>query len=288
MIIIRLSGGLGNQMFQYAFAKSLSILHPEQSFSLDISSFQGTYRKYDLQHFCVDIPIADNKNKAQLLDKEKTFLNKFREKYSPYYKKIKVEEQYYHFDKKLLEVKQNALINGYFQSEKYFKVCEKEIRENFQFRKNPLGDNSDMLATIQNTANAVSIHIRRGDFVGNSLHPLQSEFFFKESISILQAKASNLHLFLFSNDVAWVKEYLHFDVPYTIVDINNEENGFEDLRLMSCCQHHIIANSSFSWWGAWLNPNPNKIVVAPAKWVDSQSVYYQNLDDIIPESWIKI
>jgi hypothetical protein len=285
MILIQLSGGLGNQMFQYAFGKALQLKQAKE-IKLDISAFEEGYRKFELHHFKISLPVLNSKTSQ--INIKNSFFQKIKEKFLPYYKKSYIEERFYHFDENLLKINHDALIKGYFQSEKYFKEYEKEIRANFAFKDAPKGNNLEMLKMIQNTPNAVSVHIRRGDFVGNPIHPVQNEYFFKEAVSILQSKIPNLHLFLFSNDMPWVQENLQFEVPFTLVNINNEENGFEDMRLMSACEHHIIANSSFSWWGAWLNPNPNKVVIAPAKWVDSQAKYYQRLDDIIPEGWIKI
>ena len=288
MIHIQLSGGLGNQMFQYAFAQALAHKQDKQKVCLDISPLQEDgYRHYELHHFMGSLPLLTAEDKNFFLQRQSNFFQKLKNKILPYYKQSLVKELYYHYDNNLLKINQDAVVIGYFQSEKYFLDIETKIRKDFRFKNPPKGANREMLRRIQETQ-AVSIHIRRGDFVGNPLHPLQSEQFFKEAISILQSKISNLHLFLFSNDIAWVREHLQFDIPYTIVDINDEKNGFEDMRLMSACKHHIIANSSFSWWGAWLNPDRNKIVIAPAKWVNSTLDYYKNVNDIIPESWIKI
>jgi len=286
MILIRLSGGLGNQMFQYAFARALQQQSQKQVF-LDKSSIQG-YRTYELHHFQISLPLLDKEETERFLKNQNSLYKKLSNIILPYYKKSIVEELYYHYDSNLLKIKQDAVVKGYFQSEKYFKEIENLLRKEFAFKEPPSTKNAEMLSKIQNTPNAVSVHIRRGDFVGNKLHELHYEKFLPKAISALQSKIKNFHLFLFSNDFDWVEKNLRFDFLHTIVDINNEQNAFEDLRLMSACQHHIIANSSFSWWGAWLNTNPNKIVIAPAKWVNSESNYYKNLKDIIPETWIKI
>ncbi|GAB4128578.1 MAG: alpha-1,2-fucosyltransferase [Raineya sp.] len=287
MILVRLNGGLGNQMFQYAFAKSLQLLHKKEVF-LDISTFNDGYRKYELFHFNITLPVATAEQLYDFQRKQEGLFQSLKDRLLPYHLKSNVIERYYHFDRNLLKIKHKCTLNGYFQSEKYFKPFESTIRREFTFKHLPTSKNQELLQQIRQVSNATSVHIRRGDFVGNPVHPVQNETFLKKAVSILQSKIPNLHLFLFSNDIPWVKENLQFEVPFTIVDINNEESGFEDMRLMSACKHHIIANSSFSWWGAWLNPNPNKIVIAPAKWVDSQAKYYQNLEDIIPEGWIKI
>ncbi len=287
MILIQLSGGLGNQMFQYAFAKTLQLSHKNYEVCLDTSDFENGYRKFALHHFNITLPLITTDEKKRFLQ-QKTFFNKIIDKFLPYYKRFYVEEKYYHFDVNLLKVSKNCFIKGYFQSEKYFKTYEADIRKEFHFKENPKGRNEQMLEIIRSTPNAVSIHIRRGDFVNHPLHALQDKDFPMKAIAMIKSKIDNFHLFVFSNDMPWVQQNLNFDIPFTIVDINNEENGFEDLRLMSSCKHHIIANSSFSWWGAWLNPNPNKIVIAPKKWVNSQAEYYKNLEDIIPQNWIKI
>jgi hypothetical protein len=199
-------------------------------------------------------------------------------------------EPFYHFDKNLLKIRQTAIVEGYFQSEKYFKFkpVEEAIRSEFTLKQQLSDKSQDLLRQIIQTPNAIGVHIRRGDYVGNPLHPVQEVSYFDKAISKLKLHLSNFHFFIFSNDINWCKANWKFPYPTTFVENAGEANAVEDFSLMMHCKHNIIANSSFSWWAAWLNPNPNKIVIAPKQWVTSNSIFYRNLNDIIPEQWIKI
>jgi hypothetical protein len=289
MIIIKLSGGLGNQMFQYAYARNLQTRNPLRKICLDISDLQNGYRNFELHHFNITLPIIDELNSKQVYTESSNLVfGKLKKLLYPYYKQQIIQEKFYHFDKNLLNIKHNAFVEGYFQTEKYFKEIEPIIRQEFTFKNEPDAANQKFLEQIKGINVSVSLHIRRGDFVNNPTHPLQSESFFQKAFCILKEKYPTLHIFVFSNDMVWVKNNLSIPFAHTFVENNNEANGIEDFRLMTHCKHHIIANSSFSWWAAWLSPYPNKIVIAPSKWVSSQDKYYKNLNDVIPESWIKI
>jgi hypothetical protein len=137
--------------------------------------------------------------------------------------------------------------------------------------------------------NSVSIHIRRGDYVTNKRHSKVfspcSHDYYSRAAKLIADQQPNPHYFVFSDDIGWAKANLEFEYPTTFVDVNDEAHSHEDMRLMSLCNHNIIANSSFSWWGAWLNVNPEKVVIAPQKWF---SDYKCNTQDMIPENWIKI
>lgn len=139
------------------------------------------------------------------------------------------------------------------------------------------------------SVNAVSLHVRRGDYVSNltinQFHGTCSLEYYNQAIAQIAKKVETPHFFVFSDDPEWVKSNLKIDYSITIVDHNNADKNYEDIRLMSLCKHHIIANSSFSWWGAWLCRNPNKIVIAPLKWFNDKSI---NTTDLIPDGWIKI
>ncbi len=130
----------------------------------------------------------------------------------------------------------------------------------------------------------MSIHIRRGDFLNNERHNTDKNSYYKEAIELIENKVENPVFFVFSDDMDWVKTNLNAKHETNFIDFNDALTNFEDMKLMSACKHNIIANSSFSWWAAWLNRNENKIVIAPKKWLNDDS----NTNDIIPETWIKI
>lgn len=288
MITLQLSGGLGNQMFQYAYARSLQARNPLAKICLDISSLENGYRNFELHHFNITLPINKLSSKEAYIKISHSIYNKFKKLLFPYYRQKYIQEKFYHFDKHLLDIKHEAFVEGYFQTEKYFKYIEPIIRQEFTFKTQPDVVNQKLLEQIKNTQTTVSVHIRRGDFVNNPTHPLQDNNYFQRAFNILKKKCQDLHLFLFSNDMDWVKSNLSIPFLHTFVEHNNEASGIEDFRLMTHCKHHIIANSSFSWWAAWLSPYPDKIVIAPSKWVKSSVEYYKNLNDIVPEGWIKI
>ena len=188
----------------------------------------------------------------------------------------------------MFELKGDIYIEGYWQTEKYFKNIEHTIKKDFTFKTKPDKNNQSLLNQIKN-CNAVAIHVRRGDYVKN---PVANRIlgvcnldYYNKCINLIIRKINNPHFFIFSDDPKWTINNLNIDFPATYVSHNGSDKGYEDLRLMSNCKHQIIANSSFSWWGAWLNNNPNKVVMAPKKWFNDLSI---NTEDLIPESWVKI
>ncbi|MDH4129049.1 MAG: alpha-1,2-fucosyltransferase [Spirochaetota bacterium] len=290
MIIVKLIGGLGNQMFQYAAARQLS--HDNNTkLKLDITGFNDyKLRTYNLHHFNILEDFASDKEIAQFTSNgslKYRILNSI-DRFRVYYKRKHVIEQHYHYDENMKKVYNSAYLDGYWQSEKYFKDIENIIRKEFTIKTEANVLNKTMIEKIKNS-NSVSIHIRRGDYVSNQVTSqvigfLGFEYYFK-AIDQISQSLENPNFFIFSDDLCWVKENLKIKYPMTFVDHNNAETNYEDLRLMSLCKHNIIANSSFSWWGAWLNENPNKIVFAPNNWF---KIDKYNIVSLLPENWIKI
>lgn len=291
MLVVRIGGGLGNQMFQYAFARSLEIRHEKEVF-LDIKSLETNKRNYELYRFTIKENYVDE-NKMKYFY-AKNFLVK-----SWYYLQGKLErnsglthrirEKNRGFSPEYLNIKENAYFHGCWQSEKYFEDIKGTIREEFKFREKPNKKNLEMIKRIKADCFAVSLHVRRGDYVTDirnfEKHGICSVEYYLEAIQYMKNKiGENIHCYIFSDDMEWVKNFLPVNCATTYVDYNKGDQSFEDIRLMSLCSHNIIANSTFSWWGAWLNRNPNKIVVAPKIWFSSES----RCIDIIPEDWIKI
>jgi len=192
------------------------------------------------------------------------------------------------YDVEILNAPKNSLFIGYWQTEKYFLPIQDTIRKDFTF-KMPLEGLNKTLAESISSCNSVSMHIRRGDYVHNSetskFHGVCSPEYYYEALEFIKKKSANIQLYIFSDDMEWVKVNMKFDVPVTYVGNNIDNQSYVDMQLMSLCKHNIIANSSFSWWGAWLNNNPEKIVIAPSKWFNDSSI---NATDIIPEGWQKI
>ena len=149
----------------------------------------------------------------------------------------------------------------------------------------PLKQQTIETVAYMKSVHAVSIHFRRGDYVGNAVHETDKTVYYKEAMELIESKVENPVYFLFSDDIPWVKENFTTSFETHYIDFNDASTNFEDLKLMSSCQHNIMANSSFSWWGAWLNSNPNKTVIAPKLWFNDEKV---NTSDIIPENWIQL
>lgn len=179
-------------------------------------------------------------------------------------------------------------LQGYWQSERYFLKHKGTIRSDFTFRQPPSGQNAELSRTILNSV-AVSIHVRRGDYVSNAKTfakhgTCTPEYYFK-AIEIVRQRVPEARFFAFSDDPQWVAEVLAPRYPgLVLVDHNQAEDSYNDMRLMSLCWHHIIANSSFSWWGGWLNPDPGKIVIAPRNWFANG----KDSTDLIPETYIRL
>jgi hypothetical protein len=294
LIIIKLQGGLGNQMFQYAFGLSLSKKLSTPLY-FDASFFKQadhglTPRKYELDLFDIPINIAGNKLVNRFL--HPNFIQKA-------YSKIGINkstifgENSLRFTNKVLETKLPAYFEGFWQSEQYFIELDDLIRKSFTF-KLPLNQQSQKIADkLAQQSNTVSIHVRRGDYVNstltNELHGVCSINYYKNAIALIKERIQDPCFYFFSDDPEWVDQHLLQAIDNaTLVQHNYDADSWQDLALMSKCKHHIIANSSFSWWGAWLNPGEEKIVIAPKKWFNITETDYFVSTDIIPLKWIKI
>jgi len=279
MVTVKLLGGLGNQMFQYAVGRQLAIINNCQ-LTLDLSellnhnSINYTARQFELDIF--------NINYARKIypDTKPTFKDKFNRKFITRY----VNETGHVFNPAVLKSRGLVYLNGFWQNEKYFKGVEDTIRKEFTFKTEPEKDLESNIVLIS-SVNSVSIHFRRGDYVSNQnaneFHGVVKEGYYKKAMETVKDSVVSPHFFIFSDDINWVKENFKIQEPHIFV--SNSKNSIKnDMLLMSLCQHNIIANSSFSWWSAWLNQNKNKIVIAPEKWFNNIPT------EIIPAEWIKI
>ena len=275
MITVKLYGGLGNQMFQYAAGLRLAT-HHQTKLAIDLSWFEtigktaDTRRVYELDCFNLSAQPAG-------------FMNKVFGGRS-----VTIKEKGFRFDPEILSAPANATLDGYWQSYLYFEDAAETIRRDFNFALPPSAPNAAMLNEIAKVT-AVSLHVRRGDYItneaANKFHGTSPLDYYRMAIEYLSARVKNPHFFVFSDDPEWCKANLTIDFATTYVDHNPPDKGYEDLRLMSHCKHHIVANSSFSWWGAWLNSNPEKIVVAPKIWFLDSSI---DTTDLVPTSWKRL
>ena len=291
MIIVKLMGGLGNQMFQYALGRRLS-LDRQVQLKLDLSWYEAqTERVYQLNHFMIDASLSDlsvPQYHTHIINTDfKSRLFRLEQRLLPYKHRRWINENGYGFNPNILKVKSNIYLTGYWQSEKYFLPIEKIIREDFKLKENLHSTNQCLAKQIQ-SCRAVSIHVRRGDYLDSRFRHYYfhcDTSYYKKGMEIILHKYPDSHFFVFSDDLEWVKQNLPSDDNIFYIENNDLKYDWESIYLMSLCKHHIIANSSFSWWGAWLNENPEKIVIAPSRWYASPK---DSSADIIPEKWIKI
>lgn len=289
MVISQLIGGLGNQMFQYAAARSIALAHGTP-LSLDISGFKnyGLHQGFELQGiFSCAAKIATAHDVRNVLGWQSSPVIRrvvCRASMGMFRRRELVVEPHFEYWDGINKVSPDCYLVGYWQSEKYFLKVATQIREDFLFQL-PLEDENAELAKQIDQLSAVSLHVRRGDYANNpktaATHGLCSLDYYREAIFHISKHVQKPHFFVFSDDIAWVKSNLKIAFPHQYVDHNLGADSYNDMRLMSLCKHHIIANSSFSWWGAWLNPSTEKIVIAPGKWFANET----NITDLIPNHW---
>ncbi|WP_420581910.1 alpha-1,2-fucosyltransferase [Reichenbachiella sp.] len=288
MIVTKIIGGLGNQLFQYALGRHLALKNDTQLY-LDLRAFDDYYslHKYALNHFNINATPASDKELKQfiaLTNPWERIRRKFSNLLSPW-QFIDENTEKHHAD--ILSLTGNIYLDGYWQSEDYFIDVRPMILKELSLR-NTLSPNSiDIYQQIE-VQTCASIHIRRGDYLSNqktnSVHGLCDLNYYKKAMDKLENIVEIESYYVFSDDILWAKENLKSRKELIFVDHNDASSNFEDLVLMSKCSHHIIANSSFSWWGAWLNENEQKITVAPKKWFADES---KDSSRIIPKNWIK-
>ncbi|MCW3073844.1 MAG: hypothetical protein JWP69_913 [Flaviaesturariibacter sp.] len=284
MIISRIIGGLGNQLFQYAAGKALAEMHGVE-LKLDTCLFSTEQlRNFDLSQLNADVSIATNEEIATL--KAANSRQRIRSYLTAYKSKTFYKEPFFHFDPKFRKLSKNIYVQGYFQSEKYFLSIQHKIRELFQPKESVIATVLEFGKAL-NEHNSVAIHIRRGDYSNETtrkVHGIIPLSYYEDAVKIIQTKIAAPRFYIFSDDGAWVQENLAIPNAAVVSGVQSKTH-FEDLFLMSQCRHNIIANSSFSWWGAWLNANSNKTVIAPKQWFNQGP---KDTQDLIPERWIKI
>lgn len=297
MVIVKPMGGLGNQLFQYAAARRLAYVN-HLPIKIDLSNYitrsddtRLDPRLYELDRFNLDGTLASDDDRAQLQEtKLEVLWKKTRHKLRlpiHYYQKPYIyepQENQYRLDADFLRlrVRRPVCVIGFWESEGYFKDIGDRIRREYTLKAPPNDRNAELLAQITQS-NSVSVHIRRGDKVAQSPWGMLPTDYYLSAAEYAAARSPQAHFYVFSDDAEWVTENFHLPHPVTIVAHNT--SAAEDLRLMMACRHHIVANSTFSWWGAWLGQNPERLVIAPRR-------YFQNADrpvpNFYPPSWVLI
>ena len=289
MIVVALSGGLGNQLFQYAAGRSLAISRKTALF-LDIADLDAqmetvTKRAFELGVFAIPAEIATEKQIRRLL--HPPLLRKLVDKTRPYFRKATYNEPFFPYDEHFPGASSQTLLRGYWQSERYFDGVANVLREDLRI-KAPLSQQTKETADRIGSSRSVSLHVRRGDYVKDArtlrYHGVCEPEYYQRAIGEISRRPGDFEVFVFSDDMDWAKANIQTTLPMTFVD-HPDRQAYEDLYLMSRCKHNIIANSSFSWWGAWLNPNPDKVVIAPKRWFNESNA---DTRDLLPGQWIKI
>lgn len=299
MIGVKVTDGLGNQMFQYAYGRSLALKN-DVPLKLDLRFYDyDNYRKFHLDVFNVKYEVATNDELEKIANPWGTRKKRIRKLKNRImislgihkrFKKTHVyENRIFLIDGRLKKVKPNTYVEGYFQSYGYMQGIEDELRNEFAFKDDPVGKNLELLRELK-SKNSVSIHIRRGDYITNKLHKdfmgTCSVEYYNNAIKQVIENTEEVNFYVFGIGMDWAREKLDFKRrPVKFVTHNDEKNGFEDLRLMSNCKHNIIANSTFSWWGAWLNKNKEKMIFAPKIWLKEKA---NKVEKLIPNNWTKI
>ncbi len=299
MILVRLIGGLGNQMFQYAFAYSLAkknntVLKVDTSLLKDKSKPHEivTHRDFVLEDvFDLSIEIASNKEIEYFNGKVyKSLIGKIINKILWQFKKHRlIVEQDRGFNSDLLQLSDNVCIVGSFQSEKYF-IDHDTIKSLYKF-KYPILPISTELSSELKTKNSVAVHIRRGDYVTSPLYsktigvlPIS---YYINAIALIKEKTDSPVFYVFSDDINWCKNELK--IPNTIFNYVGDEhagiNAANYMQLLSLCKHFIISNSTFAWWAAWLGEHRDSLIIGPNNWFIDKS---NDVKDILPERWAKI
>ena len=274
MIIAKITGGLGNQLFIYAAAKRLSVIN-DVSLKLDTNSAyakDGYNRTYSLNHFRLNTEYATIEDVYGLDLGSRRNLRYHLNKILPFRYKYFIREDKL-FDPRLLNLKiaDKVYLEGYWQDENYFKDIETIIRKDFEI-VSPHDHINIELAKEMSETNAICLHARRLKY-----EYLLSAKYYNLAIKHITKKVSNPHFYCFSDDIEWIKNNITMNYPVTCISHNEESKDYEDLWLMTQCKHYIIANSTFSWWGAWLNPDSSKIIIAPKNW---------GYRAAIPKDWI--
>lgn len=292
MITVRLHGGMGNQMFQYAVGRALAIKN-NTKLELDIEYLEDrswrpkflqkkfVFREYDLIIFNIKVDGIRKKSKIH-------FLRKYFIAIDLFYRRIfkpRGTEKSFGFDPNILYLSGNIYLDGKFQSYKYFENIQDVIKKDFTL-KNSLPENIEKLKQEILNINSLCVHVRRGDFVGNKLHEVVDNDYYNNAIRQIERREKIDKIYVFSDDIIWCKENLKFNHNTQFVeDEFRGEKSIGHFSLMVACKHFIIPNSTFSWWAAWLSDSPQKVVIAPKNWFKDTSMDYS---DIYPPDWIRM
>lgn len=290
LVISRLVGGLGNQMFQYAAGRALAT-NLGCKLLVDISDLiaDRQHQGFELlKIFNCTVEVTDGAHVRSVLgwQSSKRVQNILRHPLlAPLRTRHLILEPHFDYWPEFRKLTDPAYLMGYWQSEHYFDNVADIIRKEFTFRRPLTGDNFELDKRISET-NSVSLHVRRGDYVSNpsafATHGVCSIEYYETAIKYVSERIPSPNFFVFSDDMEWVRAHLEIRHPCCYVENNNGADSYIDMQLMSRCKHNILANSTFSWWGAWLNANADKLVTAPRRWFVNDA----DTPDLLPSAWV--
>lgn len=296
MLIARFAGGLGNQMFQYAAAYACaSRLGVDMVADVSAYDICEMHQGFELiRIFDLPMRIAEKKEIAKVLGifsyekVKKTFSHGLLSRYKP---KRLVFEPHFHYWPGILSVEDGSFLDGYWQSERYFDGVAKSLRELFRFKYDFDSVNLALSESIFDE-NSVSLHVRRGDYFNNPnsrrIHAVDLSGYYKKAIEYVSRRVSDPVFYVFSDDHDWVLRNVDLPKSSRIVKHNIGPMSYVDMWLMSVCKNNIMANSSFSWWGAWLNESVNKIVTCPRQWFTDEGMKVLDPSDVYPKNAVLI
>jgi hypothetical protein len=292
MIVVQVVGGLGNQMFQYAFGRRLAdgLGVP---LKLDITSFR-TYakRRYELGGLCVEEEFASDREIARM---HPSPLARARSRAARLFPSLAqgpgpiVRERAFSFDPSMLELRDGVYLEGYWQSERYFDAVADRLRVEFVPRM-PLEGRAALLADEMRSGDSVSLHVRRGDYVSeppvSQVHLVCDPDYYARCVRHMSERFDDARYYVFSDEPGWARDNLRLPRGTTIVADRCCATAVHEMWLMAQCRHHVIANSSFSWWGAWLDSRPSKVVLMPRRWFRDREP--ECTTDIRPSGWVAL
>ena len=280
-IYTRLLGGVGNQLFQYAAGRALADhlgcdLVLDSRYSTGRRGAQDSFDHFKNARFTREAPLPPAKSDGLL---RYGLWRAFGRSPRIY------REKGLAFDPQVFDLPPDTYLHGYWQSENYFAAIADQLRTDLSFTTPLDAANTDMAAQIMAAKTPVSFHVRRGDYLAGGTYAACTPDYYRTAAARLAEQLGPLTCFVFSNDPTWARDNLALGQDTVVVDINDETTGHFDLHLQSRCAHHVIANSTFSWWAAWLNPSPAKQVIAPRHWFAEGTL---SNPDLLPESWLRL
>lgn len=290
MITVLLNGGLGNQLFQYAAGRALAEKHGVELF-LDLSRLKhpkpgDTPRRFELAPFNIKASLLAEEGRQSLGNYQACMHRLLLKAGIPLLGSITLKEQSCGFDPLIFKAPPNCILDGFWQSERYFKPITGLLQQELSLKaaSPALRKASSILSD-----STVAVHVRRGDYVTNpaaaSFHGICSQDYYLAAVAVIRQRYANSQFLVFSDDPEWCQAHLDFGQPFRLATELGLNGSAEELVLISCCAHQVIANSSFSWWGAWLNPSPHKLVIAPRRWFTDPAV---TTNDLVPETWVRL